>query len=548
MKTRNRTAMLGLIAASLMACSQSSPDTTAPTVLSSTPTNAATGVATSASLSVHFSEAMDKTTVTVTSSPAINLGAPVWNDAQTVVFSPPVAWQLGASYTIGIEGKDPAGNALSGTKTFSFQTVLAPDSTPPATPSGIKATPGDGAFSLEWKANAEADLEGYTVYWGEAANALVNANFMAKPTTITSIKNLTNTKAYFYAVDAVDASGNHSVKSSPASVTPTDKTAPTLKSSEPANGTQDISLVPNVRLTFSEPMNTALEIGSCTTTDPPATATCANPALADLGTPTWTNGDTVVQFSNLTSAFPGGKTYVLKLSAKDKAGNALGGRDTVAFAVRTTPDATPPSVTDYGFLPNDPTGRVQLEFSEPMDQVSVQNAFLSEPKINCTWTWQGNTAFCDSTGPLEQLKTYTVTIGTLAKDTAGNALAVPFQFAFTTPNFAPRVTKFAPDPGALNRFFAPNAPIILTFNEPMDTTTVQSAFLVKAGATIIAGHFSWSESPAGSNTVMQFDPSLSYGNGAIVTWKLAYFASDATQIPMTADVTHSFQTQPVIAP
>ena len=465
MKTRNRAILLGLIVA-LTACPQAlGPDTTAPTILSSAPANAATGVAASASLSIHFSETMDKATVSATATPSLNLGAPVWNDAQTVVFSPS-AWQLGTKYTISIEGKDLAGNALGGTKTVSFQTIATTDTTPPVTPSGVKATPSDAAFVLEWNADTEADLEGYTVYWGDTANALGNASFIAQPTTITSIKNLENAKTYFYAVDAVDTSGNHSPKSATASVTPVDKTAPTLTSSEPADGTLDIALVPTLRLTFSEPMDTtAFNLNICATSGPPVTVTCpiasiGPRAIPTLGAPTWSNNDTQVQYSPPTDYFTGGKTYVVNILAQDKAGNALLDKQGIAFATRLTPDTTPPTVVSSTATVTDPSAKIALTFSEPMDQTSVQNAFLSQPGISCAWTWSGNTATC-STGALIQSTQYTVTIGIGAADTAQNHLQAPKQVQFTTPNFAPRVTNYTPKPSPFGGGFFPlNVPIV----------------------------------------------------------------------------------------
>lgn len=537
--------LVGLIAALLSACPQG-PDTTAPTIVSSTPATGATGVAVSASLSVRFSEAMDRASLQVTISPSANLGAAVWSDSRTVVFSPSAALQLGSSYTLSIEGKDLAGNALSGTKTVRFQTVAAPDTAPPTTPNGVRATAGDGAFSLTWSANTEADLDGYTVYWGNAMGALLNAVFIAKPITTASITGLENAKTYFYAVDAVDTSGNHSPKSVPTSVTPADKTAPTILSSEPANGTQDIALVPSLHFTFSEPMDTtSLEIGMCVKTDPPASATCDAPSLTAFGAPTWSAGDTVAAFTPPANSFPGGKTYVLVPSAKDKAGNALSGSDHIAFAVRSTPDTTPPSLTNFSSTVTDPTATLIFTFSEPMDQTSVQNAFLSQPTLSCGWTWSGNTATC-KTGALQQNTLYTVTIGTGAKDTAQNAMLAPAQKTFNVANLLPRVTKFTPksDPFG-GGFTAPNVPITLTFSEPMDRASTQSAFLVKVGANVIVGSIQWGDSTNGTDTVMTFTPNTGYGNGVTVTWKLAYFASDLTQVTMAADVTNSFRTQPV---
>ena len=548
MKIHHYAVMLGLVAA-LTACPQApAPDTTAPTLVSSAPASGATGVAASASLSLHFSESMDKAALQLTATPPINLGAATWSDSSTVVCTPPGGWQLGTAYTLSVAGKDLAGNALTASA-ITFQTVAAADTTPPATPAGVKATAGDGAFTLEWNANTEADLSGYTVYWGASASALVNATFVPKPTTTLTIKDLENAKPYFYAVDAQDASDNHSVKSVAVSVTPADTTPPTLTSSEPSNGSVDIALVPTLSFSFSEPMNPAsLEIGMCVTTDPPASATCAAPSLTAFPAPTWSASDTMAQFALPTGSFAGGKTYVLVLTAKDKAGNPLSSNTRVAFATRATPDTTPPTVdSTFGIDGAKASGFLSFVFSEAMNQVSVQNAFLSQPALTCAWAWSGNTATCTILSGLKQDTSYTLTMGAGAADTAGNKLN-PYQTSFSTGNFYPRVTKFTPNPGAFGGYSAPNVPITLTFSEPMNTTTTGAAFSVKVGTKQIPGSTVISDSPSGTNTLMTFTPSVGYGSGATVSWSLTNSATDASGLPLSADVTGSFRTEPVAAP
>jgi Bacterial Ig-like domain len=561
MKLDYRLALLGLIAA-LTACLQApTPDTTPPTIASSVPSMAATGVAVSANLSIRFSEGMDKASLRLVATPTTNLGPPAWSDSSTVVYSLPGGWAFGTAYSISVEGKDVAGNALAATS-ISFQTVAALDTTPPATPSGITATLGDGAFTLQWAANTESDLGGYTVYWGEAANALVNASFIAKPTTTAIIDALENAKTYFYAVDAEDSSGNRSAKSAPQSVTPADTTPPTLTSSEPANGTVDISLVPNLSFTFSEPMTTAsLEVKTCATTEPPATATCDSPSLGTaqggLGTPIWSENDTRVQFSPPTDRFASGKTHVILLSARDIAGNPLPANTRIAFATRSTPDTTPPTVTGTGFFVDSivSSATITYFFSEPMQQSTVQNAFLSQPPLTCSWAWSRNTATCTVRSGLIQNTSYTLTLGTLAADTAGNRLSTPDQRVVRTGNLAPRVTAFTPNPVRPGTFFAPTVPIVLTFSEPMETVNQSSGELeivplqVTVGRTAIAGTLTWSESSFGANTVLTFTSTTGYGDGARVGWSLAAGrVQDKTGIRLSADVTGSFQTRSVIGP
>jgi methionine-rich copper-binding protein CopC len=539
-----------LCTAFLVACPQPS-DTTPPTITSSSPVSNANDVSISTNLAITFSEAMSQSSVSVSVSPTVNLGTPVWNTPSTVVFDPPDLTP-GTSYTVTVDGKDAAGNALGGTKTIGFQTALPPDTTPPTTPAGIRATAGDGEFFVEWNANAEPDLAGYTVYVGAAANALVPTVFIEKPAVLAKVTGLENGKTYFYALDAQDAAGNRSAQSGAASITPKDAVAPTLVSSEPANGATDLGLVPNLRFTFSEPMDTnSLEIGMCVTTDPPASATCPNPSLANFGTPTWSNGDTQAQFTP-SSPFQSGKTHVLVVSARDKGGNNLSGNRNVAFSMRAVPDTTPPTVVTHstGADPATGSGFVELQFSEAMNQQSVQDAFLSQPAISCAWVWTGNNARCNAA--LKQLTTYTVTLGTNARDSAGNALVAPYQFNFATVNFAPRVIKFSPS----GRFGPPinvsvTAPIILTFSEPMDQPLTQAAFEVKVGSTVWPGSLSWNA----EGTEMTYQPTSGYGFGRTVVWKITTSARELTsgvprgiRLGLPAEVSGSFSTRPVIGP
>jgi methionine-rich copper-binding protein CopC len=529
----------------LAACQ--SPDTTPPTIVSSLPADGATDVALTAKLVLTFSEPVKPETLVVSPTPTVALGPAAWNDARTAVFSPPGGWQAGTGYRLDVEARDLAGNTLSGNRTITFQTVAPPDNTPPATPTGIKATAGDGEFFVEWNPNLEPDLAGYTLYVGTAADALLPTLFVEKPATLAKVTGLENGKAYFYAVDAQDTSGNRSAKSGVASVTPKDMTSPTLLSSEPANGATDLALVPFLRFTFSEPMDkNSVEIGMCVSTDPPSGASCEAPAPVNFGTPTWSGNDTQVQFTP-TDQLQSGKTHVLVISAKDRGGNPLSGPNRVAFSLRATPDTTPPTVVAHATNANPQThaGFVELSFSEAMDQQSVQAAFLNQPALACSWVWNANTARCNTT--LKQLTTYTITLGTGAKDTAGNALAAPYQFSFSTPNFNPRLKSVSPRDGAFN--VSVTAPITFTFTEAMDQSSVQGALEVKVGSSSISGTFSWSS----DNTQMTFTPSTSYGYSKTVTWKITTAAMEQPAgrqiaLHLPEEVSGSFVTQMQIAP
>ncbi|MFL5851376.1 MAG: galactose oxidase-like domain-containing protein [Solirubrobacteraceae bacterium] len=104
-----------------------------------------------------------------------------------------------------------------------------PDTTPPAVPSGLNATPGDAQVALNWSANGESDLDHYNVYR--------NSSKIASPTGSSyTDTGLTNGTTYGYAVTAVDKAGNESAKSGSVSATPQANQPPTVSLTSPANG------------------------------------------------------------------------------------------------------------------------------------------------------------------------------------------------------------------------------------------------------------------------------------------------------------------------
>jgi PKD repeat protein/endonuclease I len=95
------------------------------------------------------------------------------------------------------------------------------DTTPPAAPTGLGATAGDGSVTLNWNNNAEGDLAGYSVYRGTSSGgpySLANGSLL----TVSQFTDTgrTNGVTYYYVVTASDASSNESIESSEVSATP----------------------------------------------------------------------------------------------------------------------------------------------------------------------------------------------------------------------------------------------------------------------------------------------------------------------------------------
>ncbi|MCV2489371.1 fibronectin type III domain-containing protein, partial [Geodermatophilus sp. YIM 151500] len=101
------------------------------------------------------------------------------------------------------------------------------DSVPPAPPTGVSATAGDGRVDLVWTRSASTDAAAYRVVrTGPDGTTLIDvpggAGVTAQPDTA-----VVNGTTYTYAVQTRDTSGNWSAPSSPAvAATPQDATAP----------------------------------------------------------------------------------------------------------------------------------------------------------------------------------------------------------------------------------------------------------------------------------------------------------------------------------
>jgi hypothetical protein len=94
------------------------------------------------------------------------------------------------------------------------------DTTPPAVPTGLGATGGDGVVSLDWNDNGETDLAGYRVYRSTSSGGPYSAVGGLQGASAYADTSVSNGTTYYYVVTAEDTSGNESAASSQASATP----------------------------------------------------------------------------------------------------------------------------------------------------------------------------------------------------------------------------------------------------------------------------------------------------------------------------------------
>ncbi|MBJ7357901.1 malectin domain-containing carbohydrate-binding protein [Nocardioides sp.] len=129
-----------------------------------------------------------------------------------------------------LDGKLTIG-AAGGTNTkINHLRVVAVDTTAPAAPGALSATPADSSVSLAWTASADTDVVGYRVYRSTSSPVALTAGNRLTPDPLAALAfndgGAVNGTEYFYAVTAIDGEGNESPASDEDSATPADTTAP----------------------------------------------------------------------------------------------------------------------------------------------------------------------------------------------------------------------------------------------------------------------------------------------------------------------------------
>ncbi len=135
-----------------------------------------------------------------------------------------------------------------------------------------------------------------------------------------------------------------------------------------------------------------------------------------------------------------------------------------------------------GTRERDPDAAVYLLFPYPVNTRSVELALHLEPATPYRLSWSEETLFLKPEDAWEPETTYTLTLGTGARDKAGMPLAKPLRWTFATRS---RVVNFGPQGRTL-----PCAPIVITFDRPADRSSVEAALHI---SPTLAGTFEWQE-------------------------------------------------------
>ncbi len=141
-----------------------------------------------------------------------------------------------------------------------------------------------------------------------------------------------------------------------------------------------------------------------------------------------------------------------------------------------------------------------IEFSRGVNQESVVNSISAIPSVDFTSDWSVHSLSILPTTRLSPLTTYNVKVSATAVSIGGDGLdgngngvyegspADDFSFSFTTDTSGtlPKVISTSPEQGAVH--VVAGSALRLTFQQPMDVASVESAFSISSA---ISGFLTW---------------------------------------------------------
>jgi methionine-rich copper-binding protein CopC len=325
----------------------------APTVISTSPVDAATGVAINQRIAATFSEGMNASTLdaafTVTGPGASPVAGTIAYDAPSNIatFTPAPILLINTAYTATITtaAQNMTGVALAGTFTWSFTTGVTSDTTAPTI---VSTNPNNAATDVPINKKITATFSeamdpltistanyavtgpgaspvsgtvtfaavGATATFTPAANLAVNTVFTA--TITTAVRDL--------AGNALAANKVWTFTTG----TSADTTAPTIISTNPNNGDMGVQLNRKINATFSEPIDpSTISTSRFFVTGPGATNI--------TGTISYDAAGNIATFSPLANFAPDTLfTATITTGVRDLAGNALVSAFVWSFTTGTT--------------------------------------------------------------------------------------------------------------------------------------------------------------------------------------------------------------------
>jgi len=295
-------------------------------------------------------------------------------------------------------------------------------------------TDGDPSNGIEITSSTSNALKGKSINFNMPVSSFSNDSTINQIQTAVGRSLTSATAAMAHLNSTMNAKGLTSNIASTAAVNALiDSTPPTILSTSPSNGDNNISISNNIEVSFSEEIDNK-------------TINSTNIIVSD------SNGNKVIgtfSYSNQVATFNPSSdlnyftvyAVIVGTGVKDKIGNALVSGSSWNFTTSSAPDTTPPTIASTS-----PSGSsnnilissdITITFSEAIDPSTIDttNVTLQDSNGNSVGgvvSYNNKVATFDPANDLNYSTTYTVTVGTGVRDTASNNLSAISSWSFTT--------------------------------------------------------------------------------------------------------------------
>lgn len=515
-----------------------------PLVIMTSPANGEINVPLNKVITATFNEPMNPLTITQ-SSFTIQGGAAVAGtisySGATASFTPSSPLLNNTTYVgkITTAVKDMAGNSLQTNYIWSFSTGAL------VAPMVIFTDPADNATGVVLNKVVTA-----TFNMPMDVATLTSANFTVRmggnivPGTVTntdttiaftSTSNFIADSVYTATITAgaKNLAGTSIAQDTVWSFTTGSVLAPTVISTDPANGATAVPQTQIITATFSEPMNPATINGS--------TMVVRNGVVVEPG---------VVTYSGVTATFTPsanlltGTVYTVTITTGAENMTSVGLANNYVWNFTTI---VIPAPTVISTVPaNNATGVLRGQiitatFSEPMNPATIGTISFTVKDgvipVSGTVTYSGVTATFTPSTQLNPSTLYTCTISTVATSAGGVPLANNYVWNFTT-IVIPPPTVIVTDPANNETGVLVNKVITATFSEAMDPLTINGAsFTLKQGLLTVPGVVTYSGNTA------SYTPNTDLASGTVYTATITTAAqSSANNIALATNYVWTFTT------
>ena len=526
-----------------------------PSVISTAPTNGATGVAVNTPIQATFNMAMNPATINsssflVTAGGHAVPGQVSYSNA-VASFTPSTALSYGTQYTLMITpvATSAGGTHLLSNYSWSFTTV-----TP--LPTVLSTIPANGATNVPINTVISAtfseamnptSISGSTFTLSSASGAVSGVvTYSGVTATFTPSVNLSSGTAYTGTIsNGATSSGGISLAASYTWTFTTSMPPPAVLATVPLNSATGVPIDQVVSATFNEAM-------LCSTLTTPATTfSLMGPGTTLVGGTVTCAGSTATFTATNSLAVNTVYTATITSGAESLAGAALG--STYMWSFRTLPAPTAPTV--IATVPVNQATAVLLNqalsatFSVAMNPTSLTSStFLltgssgSAVSGTVTYVAAGSIATFSPSVALNPSTVYTATITTGAENLQATPLAANYTWSFTTAAAAvlaaPSVVSTIPSNAATA--VPLNQVVSASFTVPMDPTTVNGTnfALTDAGGQPVAGLVAY----AAVGNSLTFTPTVDLPASTVFTGTIRTGVKDLAGTSLSSNYTWSFTT------